>query len=312
MKNNMSNTHYHAIRDKWIARHDEAKNLLLENHARAYEKAKKGLTPQKILAGSLGSLALLNASSAAAIPFTQNTVVLASSANLPQFETISDTINTKPDFSEQTLIKDLTPSLPSTVYDGLNDSQNTKLIQTLSQYFNVQVKSEINGISLNTNYGIIGQEQHLALYPGDSIQTHFQTLSDNESFNSYGIAPGRGAWGYFASSKEALTQQDIDREKYYIAVQTFLSPGYIQNSQKYYDFFKYRKVLVVNPSNGKAIVADIGDAGPSPFTGKQLGGSPEVMRYLQRVDGRQRGPVLFYFIDDTDNTIPLGPINIVK
>jgi hypothetical protein len=39
-----------------------------------------------------------------------------------------------------------------------------------------------------------------------------------------------------------------------------------------------------------------------------FGGSPEVMQYLERKDGKQRGPVLYYFIDDQDDRIPLGPI----
>jgi len=34
-------------------------------------------------------------------------------------------------------------------------------------------------------------------------------------------------------------------------------------------------MLVVNPQNGKAIVADIADAGPSPWTGKQLADRPK-------------------------------------
>jgi hypothetical protein len=67
-------------------------------------------------------------------------------------------------------------------------------------------------------------------------------------------------------------------------------------------------MLVVNPSNGKAIVVVIGDVGPGDKTGKSLGGSPEVMTYLQRYDGEQKGPVLYFFIDDTHDTIPLGPI----
>jgi hypothetical protein len=69
-------------------------------------------------------------------------------------------------------------------------------------------------------------------------------------------------------------------------------------------------MLVVNPQNGKAVVAVIGDSGPAPWTGKHLGGSPEVMKYLQRYDGKQVGPVLYFFIEDPNNTVPLGPIGL--
>ena len=125
------------------------------------------------------------------------------------------------------------------------------------------------------------------------------------------MAPGRGAWGYFASSREAMSDEDIGKEKYYIAVQTFLAPEFNARVAEYRDFFKYRKMLLVNPYTGKSIVAVIGDAGPAVWTGKHLGGSPEVMRYLGRVDGSLKGPVLFFFIDDPENTVPLGPIHVL-
>ena len=124
------------------------------------------------------------------------------------------------------------------------------------------------------------------------------------------MAPGLGAWGYFARSSYDLTQKDIDREKFYIAVQTFLAPGFHDDVRHYITFFKYRKMLVVNPHNGRAIVVVVADAGPAEWTGKHLGGSPEVMKYLERVDGSQKGPVLYYFIDDPQDKIPLGPIEV--
>ena len=121
------------------------------------------------------------------------------------------------------------------------------------------------------------------------------------------MAPGRGGFGYFAQG-DKLTQEETDREKYYIAVQTFLAPGVENNRKAYIDFFKYRKMLVVNPNTGRAMVVVIGDAGPAVWTGKQLGGSPEVMNYLERVDGKAKGAVLYFFIEDPENKIPLGPI----
>ncbi|MBI4097102.1 MAG: hypothetical protein HY428_01675 [Candidatus Levybacteria bacterium] len=142
------------------------------------------------------------------------------------------------------------------------------------------------------------------------MATHFATQEDAEKYYSSGMATGLGAWGYFASSKDAMTEKDVLREKYYIAVQTFLAPGFQENVSDRYNFFKYRKMLVVNPQNGKAIVCIIGDAGPAEWTGKSLGGSPEVMKYLERVDGKARGSVLYYFVDDPSDTIPLGPVEV--
>jgi len=64
----------------------------------------------------------------------------------------------------------------------------------------------------------------------------------------------------------------------------------------------------VNTVNGNAVVGDIADAGPAAWTGKQFGGSPEVMSAL---GGKKytKGKVLIFFIDDPENKVPLGPVD---
>ena len=98
------------------------------------------------------------------------------------------------------------------------------------------------------------------------------------------------------------------RERYYLAVQTFLSPGFAERVGEYRDFYRFRKMLVVNPKTGQAVVAVIGDAGPAAWTGKHLGGSPEVMHFVGLAKGPRKGAVLYFFIDDPDDKIPLGPV----
>lgn len=73
------------------------------------------------------------------------------------------------------------------------------------------------------------------------------------------------------------------------------------------NWYKYRKVLVVNTNNGNAVVAAIADSGPAAWTGKHFGGSPEVMHYLGG-PRYKKGPVIFFFVDDPENKIPLGPV----
>src|SRR5690606_27742830 len=118
--------------------------------------------------------------------------------------------------------------------------------------FNMTITAELEGKRLNRSYGYIGAEQHLARYPGDTMATHFDNAEDSGRYYSSGMAPGLGAWGYFAS-KNGLTEEDKLREKYYIATQTFLAPGFRENVREYVNFFKYRKMLVVNPDNGKSM-----------------------------------------------------------
>ncbi len=64
----------------------------------------------------------------------------------------------------------------------------------------------------------------------------------------------------------------------------------------------------MNPKNGKSAVAVIGDAGPAAWTGKSFGGSPELMAHLELKDGKQKGAVVLFFIDDQDRAVALGPV----
>jgi len=280
---------YHKLREKWVRRHRELETNFWERHKGALNSFINDA--KRLLAGSISGLMLLTTPVIAAFPqITDAQTSIVRHINPTLF-----------------LLSDLKKTIPQTVRP-LTPEEETQIGHMLSNHFRMKISPQLQGIRLNRSYGLIGQEQHLYRYPGDSLDEHFDTPEDASLYRPTGIAPGLGAWGYFANSKEAFTQTDMLREKYYIAVQTFLAPGFNENVKKYGDFFRYREMLVVNPENGKAIVADIADAGPSEWTGKSLGGSPEVMHYLERVDGTQKGPVLYFFIDDPHHTIPLGPI----
>lgn len=289
-------SNYQKLHAKWSKRHATLKEKLVSKHKESLDWLSKNIPAKEhIAAGSLSSLLLL------APPALNN--IPASAAGAPQQEKPLE-LSTR-----SVLLNDLSNVLPHEVR-VLDPQEEQKITTILSSHLGTGVTAEMNGIRLNRNYGLIGAEQHLMRYPGDTIGSHFQTDQDASRFARSGMAPGRGAWGYFAYSPGEMTQKDIDREKYYIAVQTFMTPGYSEHVREYSEFFKFRKMLVVNPQNGKAMVVVIGDSGPAVWTGKHLGGSPEVMSYLERVDGAARGPVLYFFIDDPDDKIPLGPIEI--
>ncbi|HUD44305.1 MAG TPA: hypothetical protein VMR41_02050 [Patescibacteria group bacterium] len=298
-------SHYENLKDKWT---DKEQSL----HKRLWQKHKEALTwflhqSKNVTVGSAGSLLLFMGSPALQIPVTQAVQINQpsldnnqSQANQSQFTSMDKTTF---------LISDLYNKLPKDVVP-LTTEQEDRIAAILSVRFGIVVKAELDGKRLNRSYGLIGEEQHLARFPGDSMDTHFTSDDDAKNYWSSGMAPGLGAWGYFASSSATLTPEDILREKYYIAVPTFLSPGYDSDVAGYNAFYKYRKMLVVNPQNGKAIVADVADSGPAEWTGKHLGGSPEVMVYLNRQDGSEKGPVLYFFIDDPNDQVPLGPIDV--
>lgn len=185
----------------------------------------------------------------------------------------------------------------------LNREEEKFLEKIISGVTGVPSRATLEGEHLNTTYGKIGAEQHLMRYPGDTMATHPAVPVDDE-----GMAPGRGAWGYFAPSKEKLTKQLTETEEWYAVVQTLYLPDWSSRQPYLRDWYKYRKVLIVNTDNGNAVVAAIADSGPAAWTGKSFGGSPEVMNYLGG-PRYKKGPVILFFVDDPQNKVPLGPVD---
>jgi len=184
----------------------------------------------------------------------------------------------------------------------LGRDEEAELERAFSEIIGVPAKAELDGQHLNTTYGLIGAEQHLRRYPGDTLANHGEgdVLAE-------GIAPGLGAWGYFAPAKGNLTPELENIERWYTVVQTLYLPDWETNLSYLRDWYKYRKVLMVNTENAKAVVASIADSGPAMFTGKSFGASPEVMDYLGG-PRYKKGPVVVFFIDDKNNSVPLGPV----
>lgn len=181
------------------------------------------------------------------------------------------------------LVEKLKSFLPDSV-QPLSPQQESEISNTLHDLYGLHATAELEGNHLNTSYGLIGAEQHLMRFPGDNVPN---------------MAPGKGAWGYV---------EDPEKEKYYVAVQTLYLPDWTTRLSYLRDWYKYRKVVVVNPVNGKLIVAVVADSGPASWTGKHFGGSPEVMAYLHLNVGMQKGPVVLFFVNDPADQIPLGPL----
>lgn len=174
------------------------------------------------------------------------------------------------------------------------------LEQQLSEILGFKVRAELDGHRLNHSIGIMGAEQHLPRFPGDQ-------LADHDAYREAGIAPGRGAFGWFTDSGQ-LTEEAILREKYYFAVQLMYLPNWPEAHQELKPWYKYRKMIAINPAEQMAVVAVIADAGPAMWVKKQFGGSPEVIREAKIWSPKSKGKILLLFVDDEENRIPLGPI----
>lgn len=200
---------------------------------------------------------------------------------------------------QKELIDSLKSMLPTEVRPLLREEEK-RLEQVIKDITNIPAKASLEGEHLNTTYGYIGAEQHLKRYPGDILENHGPYYKE-------GIAPGLGAWGYFSKSKAELTPDLVETEKWYAVVQTLYLPDWSSRQPYLRNWYKYRKVMILNTKNGNAVVAAIADAGPAAFTGKHFGGSPEVMEYLGG-SRYKKGAVILFFVDDPENKIPLGPV----
>lgn len=296
---------YELIRGKLEGLYQQAQQSVLRQHRRFAEVLKeRGATIDQFLANFRKVMA--TSVVASALYFLPTPVAQAPDQprapphTLSQAQTESEKVNKVLTFRSVLGGVDHQPTL----------TQEQQLAQLTQELFGFKLTSELEGMRLNVNYGYMGAEQHLSRYPGDVLSGHFADQEQKDTFLEYGMAPLRGAWGYWARSRSELSQEDIEQEKWYVAVQTFLSPGWPAHYKEYYQWFRYRKIVAFNPQNGKGVVAVIGDAGPATWTGKVFGGSPEVMHALGLSEGPRKGAVTVFFVDDPDNNMTLGPLHL--
>lgn len=246
-----------------------------------------------IAAGALaGSLALSPPAYAAApsLPPPVFNSLLAASAVIPE----------NPEVYLARELKEILPARPTPLMSAVEKNIGL-MFERLS---GIKARGTLESEHLNTTYGFIGYEQHLPRFPGDTVAGH------NE-FQEAGITPGLGAWGYFAPTRSALTPELIQKEKYYAVVQTLYLPDWERRLKYLRDWYKHRKVVIINTDNGKAVVAAVADSGPAAWTGKHFGASPEAMNVLGGPRFR-KGPVVLFFVDDPENKVPLGPVEYDK
>lgn len=184
----------------------------------------------------------------------------------------------------------------------LEKAEELYLEQQLSDMLGFEVSAELEGKRLNHALGIMGGEQHLRRYPTDALSQH-------DAYQEAGIAPNRGAFGWFTEDGQ-LTPDAVLKEKYYFAVQTLYLADWNSNHAELKPWYKFRKMIVINPQEEVAVVGVVGDAGPAQWVQKQFGGSPEVIREGKIWSAKSRGHVILLFVDDPQNKVPLGPISL--
>ncbi len=300
------------LRSRLKLKHLQVKTEFEERHKEASKYLKeKGLDLGKVrehsvkllTAGALaGGMALSSPNSSLALLPPPHEIIARHSGDTAILPAISRAIKLRSALEEV---------LPEKTRPLTREEEKT-LERVLVELTGIPARAALEGEHLNTTYGRIGAEQHLRRYPGDTNANHAPAPDDYKGDNPQeilkeGMAPGLGAWGYFAPSKEKLTPDLVETERWYAVVQTLYLPDWNTRQPYLKNWYKYRKVMIVNTDNGRAVVASIADSGPAAWTGKHYGGSPEVMDYLGGPKYK-KGPVLVFFVDDPENKIPLGPV----
>ncbi len=291
---------FSLIREKLKLKQFEAKKGLNKQHPHVLKYLKsKGIDLEKIREHSAKIL------SAGALTGTLLLTPPVGIKPLPSpaeiIESIKLLMGEKVPDAPQKLIIDLLSGILPERPEPLSQQEEKNLEQIFERLIGIKAKADLEGERLNTTYGYIGAEQHLRRYPGDTMINH-------GPFYKEGMAPGLGAWGYFAYSKDKLTPSLEEIERWYAVVQTLYLPDWNTKTRYLREWYKYRKVLIVNVKSGNAVVAAIADSGPAAWTGKHFGGSPEIMEYLGG-PRYKKGPVVLFFVDDPENKVPLGPVD---
>ncbi len=171
--------------------------------------------------------------------------------------------------------------------------------QQLSDLLGFSVTTELDGYRLQSNSGTIGAGQHLKRHPNDHLDQH-------SAVKEAGLSPYRSAYGWLSSQSPVDELTEL-REQFWVGVPVSASTNTFQDIQGTIQWFKYRKVLVINPSSQSFVVACIADRlvdTPS----RQFLGSPELIRSLNCWNPGSFGKVLIFFVEDESNQIPLGPV----
>lgn len=176
------------------------------------------------------------------------------------------------------------------------------LEQQLSDFFGFEVTAEIEDIRLPHSIGIMQALPHLRRHPTDVLAQHSRV-------HEAGIKKTRSGFGWFTEMGQ-LTEQGVLSETYYFAVQAQFLSGWKGSPFLLKNWLKFRKMVMINPVEKRAVVGCIGDLAPAEWMQYQFGGSPETIRDGKVWSLNSRGHVLIYFVNDPLNQVRLGPLDL--
>jgi hypothetical protein len=175
------------------------------------------------------------------------------------------------------------------------------LEQQLSDILGFDIVAELENHRLNHTTGVMRPEPHLKRYPNDELKNHSNVLEAS-------IAKSRSAFGWFVNHG-SITPEAESLERYYFSLKLYNLKNWSSQYKELKQWYKFRKMVVINPSERVAVVGIVGNIDHQNQLKKQFGASPEVIREGKIWSPKSQGKVLIMFVDDPENKISLGPIH---
>ena len=176
------------------------------------------------------------------------------------------------------------------------------LEQQMSEMLGFEVNNSLDGHHLLYNTGKVKALPHLKRHPTDTLETHGEYAHAK-------MSKKRGAFGWFLE-QGAVTAMTTQLEKYFIALQLFYFTEWATDTKNTKSWYKHRKMVIINPFDALAVVCAVGTIGPRIPVRYQFGASPETIIEGKFWSTQSNGRAIVLFVDDPQNTVPLGPITL--
>lgn len=184
----------------------------------------------------------------------------------------------------------------------LRKEEELYLEQQLTDLFGFEVTAELEGTRLAHTTGIMAAGPHLRRHPTDTLATH-------QRLRGAGIRLARGGFGWFTEMGQ-LTERGVLQEQYYLAVPASLLPAWQSSPSLLKSWLRFRKMVVINPAEQRAVICAVADLGPADWLQYQFAGSPETIQDGKVWSPTSRGRVLVFFVNDPQDQIQLGPLDL--
>lgn len=240
-----------------------------------------------------------------------------SPANTPVFSSISMGGATHPDgqdlSKDQNLVHNITLEEHQAVIYKLRevaklspgDLEGDDLLyleQQLSDIFGFDVSSELENHKLPYIMGTLEALPHYRRFPIDHLDQH-------KSYLEAGMSKTRGGFDWMLEEGK-LSSRAIIREKYGVSLPLANLKEWQVDHNELNKWYRFRKLLIINPFDLRAVVATIIDGGFISNLKYQFGATPEVIREGNIWSPGSSGKVLMFFINDKDDKVEHGPITL--